>query len=335
MNMMTGRIVLAPMEGVVDPLMRQVLTQIGGIDLCVTEFIRITDGLQPESVFLRYAPELASGGATPAGVPVVVQLLGSHPDMLALNAARAAGMGAPGIDLNFGCPSRTVNRHRGGALLLETPDDIYRIVKTVRAAVPSGVPVTAKMRLGYSDTALALENARAIAEAGADGLTVHARTKLEGYKPPAHWHWIARIRASVSIPVTANGEIWNRDDYLRCREISGCRDVMIGRGLLARPQLARDIKAGQIGATPMTSDWRHTLGIVRDYLDRLERSAPTLVHGRIKQWLHMMRREHSEAAELFERIKRLRDPGQVNQALGAEIHSSRSQDRHVLAAGVR
>lgn len=323
---MTGKIVLAPMEGVLDPLLREVLTALGGIDQCVTEFVRVTDGLLPESVFLRYAPELATGGKTAAGVPVLLQLLGSRPDMLAHNAERAAHLGAPGIDLNFGCPSKTVNRHRGGALLLETPEDVHEIVKAVRAAVPASTPVSAKMRLGYHDTSLALENACAIAEAGADALTVHARTKLEGYKPPAHWHWIARIRASVAIPVTANGEIWSWEDYRRCRQISGCEHVMIGRGLIARPGLARAIKQRRQGLVPTADDWAHALAALRQYLDRLALTTPSLIPGRAKQWLGMMKREHPEAEALFERIKPLREPAGLRAALDAE--SAAFVDRH-------
>jgi len=314
---MTGLIVLAPMEGVVDPLMRDVLTRLGGIDQCVTEFIRVTDTLLPDHVFLRLAPELRNGGKTAAGVPVAVQLLGSRPDMLARNAERAAQLGAPAIDINFGCPSKTVNRHRGGASLLETPDDIHEIVKTVRSAVPAALPVTAKMRLGYRDTSLALENAHAIAEAGADRLTVHARTKVEGYRPPAHWDWIARIREQVAIPVTANGEIWSWDDYRRCREISGCDDVMIGRGLIARPGLALEIKQRLRRQTPCLSDWRQALGTLRTYAERLEQTTPVLVQSRTKQWLHMMKREHAQAAVLFERIKTLHDIPLLKAALAA------------------
>ena len=99
------KIVLAPMEGVVDSIMRDILTRIGGIDLCVTEFIRVTDQLIPDHVFYKYAPELLSSSKTPAGTPLLVQLLGSNCEVLAANAARAIHLGASGIDLNFGCPT--------------------------------------------------------------------------------------------------------------------------------------------------------------------------------------------------------------------------------------
>ncbi|HMV40251.1 MAG TPA: tRNA-dihydrouridine synthase, partial [Plasticicumulans sp.] len=116
------------MEGLADALLRAALTSVGGIDSCVTEFVRVTDTLLPRAVWLRRVPELAHGGRTPAGVPVVVQLLGSDPQCLADNAARVAGLGAPGVDLNFGCPAPTVNRHRGGAALLDEPELLARIV---------------------------------------------------------------------------------------------------------------------------------------------------------------------------------------------------------------
>ncbi|GGO76083.1 tRNA-dihydrouridine(16) synthase [Marinobacterium nitratireducens] len=315
------KIILAPMEGVVDPVMRDVLTRIGGIDLCVTEFVRISDRLLPEHVYYRLAPELRNGGRTEAGVPVVVQLLGSDPALMAENAVRAAQLGAPGIDLNFGCPAKTVNKNRGGAVLLDTPDDIHAIVAAVRKAVPSSVPVTAKMRLGNQDKALALDNARAIRDAGADGLAVHARTKREGYRPPAHWEWIARIREAVpEIPLTANGEVWSWDDYCRCREASGCDDVMIGRGLVSRPDLARSISRRLAGEPEQALDWPQLQPVLRGYFERMVREmAPGYVHGRLKQWLNQMKRHYPEAETLFGEIKRLRDIDALRQALaGAE-----------------
>ena len=104
------RLMLAPMEGVIDHTMRELLTSLGSVDRCVTEFVRVSDRLLPPRVFRRLCPELDRGGVTAAGVPVYVQLLGGQPGVVADNAARAAELGAPGIDLNFGCPAKTVNR---------------------------------------------------------------------------------------------------------------------------------------------------------------------------------------------------------------------------------
>ncbi len=320
MNLSKGRIILAPMEGVVDANIRHLLTQLGGIDLCVTEFIRITDRLLPEHEFFRHATELALDGSTPSGIPVVVQLLGSDPSALADNALRAAHMGAPSIDLNFGCPSKTVNKHKGGAVLLDEPDLINEIVSTVRKAVPAHIPVTAKMRLGNYDKTLAIDNACAIDEAGANGLTIHARTKVEGYKPPAHWEWIARVKEHVRLPVTANGEVWNCADYIRCRELSGCDDVMIGRGLIARPELGLMIKSYQRGIVQDEAAWRDIIQILLEYLSLVEaKLPPKYVHGRIKQWLNMMRPQRLEAVDLFAAVKGMTDVTQVRGMLEAQL----------------
>src|SRR6185503_11882222 len=158
-------ILLAPMEGLLDFVLRDILTRVGGIDRCVSEFIRVTGSLLPERAFLRVVPELRHGGRTPAGVPVRAQLMGSDPVCLAENAARLAGLGPAGIDLNFGCPAKTVNRHGGGAALLDDPELIGRIVAAVRRAVPAPVAVSAKMRLGFNDDSRSLDCALAI-EAG-------------------------------------------------------------------------------------------------------------------------------------------------------------------------
>src|SRR3954469_10967427 len=210
-------ILLAPMEGLLDFVLRDIVTRIGGIDRCVSEFIRVTGTLLPDRVFTRIVPELNHGGRTPAGVPVRAQLMGSDPVCVAENAGKLAALGPAGIDLNFGCPAKGVNRHRGGAVLLDEPELIWQIVAAVRKAVPPAMPVSAKMRLGYNDGSRALEYARAIEGGGAEELVVHARTKADGYRPLAYWDRIRQIRTAIDIPVIANGEIWTVEDALRCR----------------------------------------------------------------------------------------------------------------------
>ena len=238
-----GLLLLAPMEGLLDHPLREVLTAVGGIDRCVSEFIRITDMLMPDRVFTRIVPELLQGGRTRAGVPVRPQLLGSDPACLADNAAAIAALKPDGIDLNFGCPAKTVNRHGGGASLLQDPELLGRIVEAVRRAVPAALPVSAKMRLGYEDASRTLECAQALAGGGASELVVHARTKADGYRPPAYWERVPAIRAAVAIPVIANGEIWTPADAQRCRRVSGCDGLMLGRGMVVDPGLALAIRA--------------------------------------------------------------------------------------------
>lgn len=307
------RLILAPMDGLADHSLRDVLTRIGGIDLCVAEFVRVTNHLLTKKVFLNTVPELERGGCTRAGVPVRVQLLGSDPVCLAENAALAASLGAPGIDLNFGCPSPMVNRHGGGAVLLEFPEQIHAIVAAIRRAVPQHIPVTAKMRLGLEDTSLALDCASAIEAGGADEITVHARTRDDRYRPPARWEWLAHIRETVKLPVVANGEVWNLQDYQNIRQASGCTDVMIGRGAIICPDLMRRIKTGDEAMS-----WPELMPSVIDYYAQLlARMEPKHAPGMLKRWLGKMRLAYPEAETLYRMVRTERDPSVIGKILVA------------------
>lgn len=307
------KIILAPMEGVVDHLMRDMLTRVGGFDLCITEFIRVVEQVLPAKTFYRYCPELLSGAVTPAGVPVRVQLLGQHPQWLAENAVRAVELGSPGIDLNFGCPAKTVNKSKGGAVLLKEPETLYQIIKAVRDAVPKNQPVSAKIRLGFDDTSLALENADAITQAGADLLTIHARTKVDGYRPPAYWEWIAKIKKVTDIPIIANGEIWSAEDAILCQQRSGCEDLMLGRGALAMPNLAQTIKQNQ---APMS--WEQTKELLVSYSGyEIYSDKGRYYPNRIKQWFNYLKRQYPEAETMFFELRKLKHADDIVQMLTA------------------
>jgi tRNA-dihydrouridine synthase C len=304
-------LLLAPMEGLLDHTLRDALTRVGGIDRCVSEFIRVTGRLLPDRVFTRIVPELLNGGRTRAGVPVRPQLLGSDAACLADNAARLAELGSPGIDLNFGCPAKVVNRHGGGAMLLQDPELVGRIVAAVRRAVPSQVPVSAKMRLGYHDDLRAEECAQAIADAGADELVVHARTKAHGYKPPAYWERIAAIRAAVKLPVIANGEIWTLEDAQRCRVASGCDALMLGRGMVADPGLALAIRGEPCGV-----GWAALLPLMVEFWRLVGRRVePRHRAGRLKQWLNYLRRRYGEAQAAYDELRTINDPRVIGEWL--------------------
>ena len=313
-------ILLAPMEGLLDHSLRDVLTRVGGVDRCVLEFIRVTDRLLPARAFLRLMPELRNASRTAAGVPVRAQLLGSDPACLADNAARLAELGAEGVDLNFGCPAKTVNRHRGGAVLLDEPELVGAIVAAVRRAVPAHVPVSAKMRLGNRDDSRRLEAAHAIADGGAVELVVHGRTKLQGYRPPAFWDRIGHIREAVAIPVIANGEIWTVADALRARAESGCHALMLGRGLVADPGLAWALRAAD-GERSTTVVWADLLPLLARYWANIARHAePKHRAGRLKQWLNLLRRRHPEAQVAFDAVRAINDPVQLQAVLfGAAV----------------
>ena len=300
------KLVLAPMEGLTDPIMRDVLTHVGSFDWCVTEFIRVTDSVLPDHIYHSYCPELLTDGKTAAGTPVHVQFLGNNPTMLAANALRAVELGAPAIDMNFGCPAKTVNRHRGGSVLLDEPETVYQLVKAVRDAVPAHIPVSAKMRLGYLDRNFTLENAHAIEDAGAAWVTVHARTKADGYTPPAFWDQLQPIRQALKINVIANGEIWNNQDAKQCLIESGCEDLMIGRAAVTTPDITHCIRNNQDEAI---LQWHDLIHLQIRFLNGSYKKELNMV-GRYKQWLGMMSKHYPEAKILWDEVKRLK---QVNE----------------------
>lgn len=314
------RLLLAPMEGVVDHTMRELLTSLGGLDRCVTEFVRVSERLLPPRVFYRLCPELHTQGKTASGVPVYLQLLGGQPDVVAENAARGAELGAPGIDLNFGCPAKTVNKSDGGSIILRQPERVAAITAAVRAAVPADVPVTVKTRLGYEHHEQFLEIVQGIAAAGAAEITVHARTKRHGYRPPAYWEEIAKAREVVDIPLIANGEIWSTEDAQRCREVSQCADLMLGRGALCRPDLPRLVRAADAHKDVPALSWIQVLPLLLQYYElTLTHYDHAYVGNPIKQWLVYLRTYYPQAALLFERIKRLRGAADIGEGLRKEM----------------
>ncbi|MCL2524315.1 MAG: tRNA-dihydrouridine synthase [Betaproteobacteria bacterium] len=306
------RILLAPMEGLADALLRGVLTTIGGYDWGICEFVRVSNSLLPARTFERICPELLHGGKTAAGTPMRVQLLGSDPGMMAANAERLVGLRPAGIDLNFGCPAPTVNRHGGGAALLAEPERLYAIAAAVRAVVPATLPFTAKMRLGLRDASRAIDNAQALAAAGIDELIVHGRTQVDGYRPPARWEWIARVRAAVSVPVIANGEVWNVADFRACQAATGCADIMIGRGAVADPLLARRVR-GECGEQ---GGWEAVAPGVAAYWQGVRQKVlPEHAGGRLKQWLAMLRRNYGEAEVLYQRLRPVKAAADIDRLL--------------------
>jgi len=329
-------LLLAPMEGLLDFALRDILTRVGGIDRCVSEFIRVSGTLLPDRTFRRIVPELDNQGRTKAGVPVRAQLMGSDPACVAENAAKLAALGPAGIDLNFGCPAKSVNRHRGGAVLLDEPELIATIVESVRRAVPRQMQVSAKMRLGYQDDSRSLECALAIAGGGAEELVVHARTKADGYRPPAYWEKIRDIKAAVSIPVIANGEIWNVEHAIRCREASGCDALMLGRGMVANPGLALEIRMHDAGSAAHCDNralaWHALLPLIGEFWKILDqRVEPRHRAGRLKQWLNFLRRRYPEAEAAYAAVRTIIDPAQVAERVFRVRSSSEPRDT-LLAA---
>lgn len=298
------KLYLAPMEGVVDWVMRDVLTQIGGIDHCITEFIRVTDRVLPARIFYEFCPELKTESKTRGGTPVAIQFLGGQAQPLLQNALKAIELGAKHIDLNFGCPAKLVNRHDGGAALLQHPDRIYDIVSTLRKGIPTDIPVTAKIRLGFDKPEMCLLNAEAVASAGADHLTVHCRTKTDMYKPPAYWEWIPRIKEKINIPVIANGDIWTKEDFQKCKAVTNCDQFMIGRGAIQNPFIFLEIKQSL-----EQKAWKEKKQFLPTFFESSTGfKSEYFAQARTKQWLLQLSKSNPEAVEVFNELKVITQP---------------------------
>ncbi|MDY3559185.1 tRNA-dihydrouridine synthase family protein [Gemmata sp. JC673] len=304
----TPALALAPMEGVTDAPMRAVQGATGAFTYAVTEFLRVSHAVPPRHVFHDHVPELRTGAVTLTGLPVQVQLLGGDAGRMAESAVRAHELGATAVDVNFGCPAPTVNRHDGGAALLRHPLRIREIVGAIRAALPPHVPVSAKLRLGWDTLDAIHENATMAAEGGAAWITIHGRTRVAGYAPPIHWKPIGRVRERLGIPVVANGDIWTVEDFKRCRDVTGCKHFMLGRGALADPRLARRV-AAELGLVPPVEetdepfDWAAQLRNLVEWSHRFDMLRSDKNVSRLKQWLRLASQFGNFAH--FDRVKRI------------------------------
>jgi nifR3 family TIM-barrel protein len=226
---------LAPMEGVGDRCFRKAMASVGGFDEAVTEFIRVPINAHVKSLAKVYdAKETLP-------IPLAAQLMGSDPGLVAEMAKEIESKGAPRIDLNCGCPSNTVTGKGAGSSLLKDPSTLYNIASTLVKSV--SVPVTIKMRSGYEDISLFKENLLAAQDSGVRFITLHPRTKVEGYTPPAKWELIAEAKRLLTIPVVGNGDILTVENAVKMLKMTACDALMVGRGAVINPFLFHQIKA--------------------------------------------------------------------------------------------
>jgi nifR3 family TIM-barrel protein len=268
-------LILAPMEGVGDRCFRKAMAAIGGFDEAVRDFLRVPRNAHIKSLAAAYDPkELAP-------LPLIVQLMGSEPDLMAEMAQEMQSRGATRIDLNCGCPSNRVNGRGAGSSLLKDPQFVYEVAKAMVEAV--SIPVTIKMRSGYEDTSLFKENLLAAQESGVAYITLHPRTKIDGYGPPARWDLIAEAKAFLKVPVVGNGDILTVDDALEILRLTQCDALMIGRGSLINPFIFHQIKA-HFSKQSYQPEWKDLLRYFEAYLLEMAQGIPIKVKiNKLKQ----------------------------------------------------
>jgi len=228
-------LILAPMEGVGDQFFRKAMTSIGGFDEAVRDFLRVPANAHVKSLASQYHADEMSP------IPLAAQIMGSDPDLMAAMAKELEKRGAPRIDINLGCPSNIVNARGAGSSMLKDPNLVYKNAKAVVEAV--SIPVTAKMRSGFEDISLFKENLFAAQESKITYLTLHPRTKVEGYRSKANWDLIAEAKRILKIPVVGNGDIFTKEDALKMVSYTKCDALMIGRGSLINPFIFLEIRA--------------------------------------------------------------------------------------------
>ena len=242
---------LAPMEGVTEPLFRELVLArnppeaLGG---AFTEFARVSIAPIPA---WKLAEHL---GRVRFPQPVGLQLMGSHLENLAQSARNAAEAGAPLLDLNFGCPAKGAVRGCAGSALLDDAPLLERVVRAVRDAVPH-LPVTAKIRAGGEDASRVEDIARAAEQGGAEMLTVHCRTRSEKFCDAVDWSRIARAVSAVKVPVCGNGGIASHADLERMRRETGARFAMIGRAALGDPWIFSGARVSAADAARFLLDY--------------------------------------------------------------------------------
>ncbi len=241
-----SRVLQAPLSGVTDLVFRRLVRRFAPDSMMYTEMVNAT-GLH----YVKELPKIME--VDPRERPISIQLFDCRPDFLAEAAQRAVEEGADTVDINMGCPVNKITKNGGGSSLLRQPELAEAIVSRVVQAV--NVPVTVKTRIGWNDHEInILDFARRMEAAGAQMLTVHGRTRAQGYNGPAKWEWIGRVKAILGIPVIANGDIFSVEAAIKCLEFTEADGVMCSRGTMGYPFLVGEIdhffKTGEVKPPP-------------------------------------------------------------------------------------
>ena len=241
-----SRVLQSPLSGVTDLVFRRLVRRYAPKSMMYTEMVSAK-----EIYHLQELPAIMA--IAPDEEPISIQLFDCRPDFMAEAACKAVAEGANTIDINMGCPVNKITKKGGGSSLLRQPEVAEAIVKTVVEAVD--VPVTVKTRLGWDDNEINIVDfARRMEDKGAQMLTLHGRTRAQGYNGTARWEWIAKVKQALSIPVIANGDIFSVEAAIKCLEITQADGVMCSRGTLGYPFLVGEIdyflKTGEQLPTP-------------------------------------------------------------------------------------
>lgn len=293
-----SRVLQSPLSGVTDLVFRRLVRRYAPESMMYAEMVSAS-----ELHHLERLPQVME--LDPNESPVSIQLFDCRPDFMGEAARKAIAQGAATVDINMGCPVNKITRKGGGSSLLRQPEVAVAIVReVVRVA---DVPVTVKTRIGWSDEEITiLDFARRMEEAGAQMITIHGRTRAQGYNGTARWEWIARVKEVLSIPVIANGDIFSVEAAVRCLAETGADGVMCSRGTLGYPFLVGEIDYFLKTGKPLPEP------TIRDRLECAKEHLRGLWEYKGERGLYQSRKHMSwyakgfqGAAELREKLSRL------------------------------
>ncbi|MBO7258261.1 MAG: tRNA dihydrouridine synthase DusB [Alphaproteobacteria bacterium] len=249
-------VVLAPMAGVTDKPFRTMMRQFGN-QFLYTEMVGV------ESLH-RNHPVTRKMMTIQDEKNIIVQLVGINPDAMVYAAKMAQDNGAIGIDINMGCPVKKLISNGSGSALLKTPDTAAKLVETIKKAV--SIPVSVKMRIGWDEKHInAVSFAKTLEQAGVNQITVHARTKNQGYSGIPYYDVVRQVKQTVSVPVLVNGDIINRETAEHALTVTGADGVLIGRGALGKPWILSDIETGKTTSVNRANLACQHLDLLLDY----------------------------------------------------------------------
>lgn len=252
----------APMEGVTNPLLRRLMAEKGGIGMLCTEFVRISaSGVS--------AKHMRRQVVKADGVPLSVQVMGTHVDLMADAAGAIADAGADVVDINLGCPAPRVVKKGAGSAMLKDPELLYDVLLAMRARVPC--LLSAKIRAGFDDASNVVHIAQTVQRAGAEFIAVHPRRRADFYRGVADWRIIRLLKQELDIPVVGNGDVWYASDALRMVEQTGCDAVMIGRPAIRNPWIFQQLAAMRAGTEPIAPTGDDVVDWLATIVDEYER----------------------------------------------------------------
>ena len=270
-------LILSPMAGVTDYTFRRLIKNRGGVGLSVSEFISV-EGLtrgNPKAKRQMHFDESER--------PFAVQIFGGQPERMALGAQMAEEIGADILDVNCGCPAPKVVKHGGGSGLLRDLPRMETILKEIKKSI--SIPLTLKMRIGFSDSAInAVEVAKMAEQCGVEHIQVHGRTKEQGYKGLANWDVIKAVKEAVSVPVSGNGDVVSIEIALKRFKETGVDGVLIGRGAMQNPWIFRQIEDAMNGREIYQPNLEEKQAVLLEFFGYVREEMPELpALGKMKQ----------------------------------------------------